>query len=163
MICEELLENKNDSAYIICPQKNCGQYFCEDCVAQQSLTSDRFLEPGESVYSASFVSMIKDQTRKPPQPLEDINKIATLFDSVQIVYALQVVIFLLLVTSNWNRELFVAPTPSFFIMRMVCAFLFHIFALDDSRSAYQNLKFLIRYPERFEAQLRLSAFIICIE
>lgn len=55
------------------------------------------------------------------------------------------------------------PTPSYFIMRMVTAFLFHIFALDDSREAYQNLKFLIRYPQRFEKNLRLSAFIICVE
>ena len=41
--------------------------------------------------------------------------------------------------------------------------MFHIQALDDSREAYQKLKFLIRYPKRFEPSLRLSAFVICIE
>ena len=48
-------------------------------------------------------------------------------------------------------------------MRLVTSFMFHIFALDDSREAYQKLKFLLRYPERFENKLRFSAFIICIE
>jgi hypothetical protein len=107
--------------------------------------------------------MIKDQSHKPAQPLENLTKIASLFKSAQIVFALQVVIFMLLVSSNWNSELFHKPTPSFFIMRMVTAFMFHIFALDDCREAYQNLKFLIRYPERFENQLRFSAYIICVE
>ena len=48
-------------------------------------------------------------------------------------------------------------------MRMVTAFMFHIYALDDSREAYQKLKFLIRYPQRFEDKLRFSAYIICVE
>jgi hypothetical protein len=32
-ICEDKLEAKEYSLYIICPKKTCGQYFCEHCVS----------------------------------------------------------------------------------------------------------------------------------
>lgn len=50
--------------YVFCvDKKKCHQYFCENCVIQESLVSERFLELGESVYSASYISMIKDSTQ----------------------------------------------------------------------------------------------------
>lgn len=128
-----------------------------------STVSDRYLELGESVYSASFVSMMTDTSKHPPQPIERLPSIQALFNTTQIVFILQVVIFMLLAVSNWNKDMFQVPTPSFLIMRMVTAFMFHIFALDDSREAYQKLKFLIRYPGRFEKKLRLSAYVLCVE
>lgn len=55
------------------------------------------------------------------------------------------------------------PTPTYFMMRLVTSYLFHIFALEDARAAYQNMKFLLRYPDRFERKLRFSVFCICCE
>ena len=163
-ISDQLLEDKTDDiVFITSANDKRPDYICQEVYCRQSYVSERFLATGDSVYCASFVSMLKDQSHKPAQPLESLRKIASLFDSVQIVFALQVVIFLLLVISNWEKDLFQKPTPSFFIMRMVTAFMFHIYALSDSRDAYQNLKFLVRYPDRFEAKLRFSAYVICVE
>lgn len=74
-----------------------------------------------------------------------------------------VIVSLLFFANITDSDTFNKPTPTFFIMRLVTAYLFHIFALEDGREAYQKLKFLLRYPERFERKLRFSVLIICLE
>jgi hypothetical protein len=122
------------------------------------------LELTDSIYSASFVSMMTNKSFVPPKPMKDLKKITSLFATTQIVFGFQLVIIILLAHANLkDPEAFYKPTPTYIMMRMITAFLFHIMALEDAREAYIRQKFLVRYPNRIEPQLRFSCFMLNIE
>jgi len=83
VISDKLLEdNKDDLVFITSSNDEKREYICQEVYCRQSYASERYFSTGESVYCASFVSMIKDQSEKPAQPLESLRKIASLFDAV---------------------------------------------------------------------------------
>ena len=63
----------------------------------------------------------------------------------------------------WKEEdslFFVQPTFSQMTMRLLCCYLFHLGNYKDVGESYKRLKFLRKFPERFNENYIMSALMV---
>lgn len=68
----------------------------------------------------------------------------------------QIAICLLLIERNLISEEkvdFISPSPLFMCMQVLTAYLFHIETMSGAKYSYQRIKFLYKYPDRFDKKV----------
>ena len=56
---------------------------------------------------------------------------------------------------------FVKPTFNQMTLRLICCYLFHFGNYKDVADSFRRMKFLRRFPERFDNKYVMAAWLLC--
>ena len=113
----------------------------------------------DSIYSLTFVSMIKDITDR-----YDLGfHIHDYFFKSITIFGIQLLIVVFIVSAAFKGTdglYYVEPTMDNMIMRLTACYLFHLGNYPDIADAFRRLKFLRNNANKFENKNILPAFLV---
>jgi len=122
-------------------------------------TGKRVLMIDNSIYCLTFFCMI-DRIRLDYGLTKSIDDY---FFKSTMVFLIQSLLSVFILYSAWTGDDnldYEQPTAQQMTLRLICCYLFHLVNYRDASDAFKRLKFLRNYPEKFNEQFIVAAFLV---